>query len=132
MDNVLGRPPPSDDDSERDLRQFLDGLSKCSGESALLDFCRKYSLHGTPRIFSGSEDAYYDFRKRIADKFNINFHEIFITGSAKLGFNPHKRRLFSYESDIDVAIVSTSLYDRIMGYIQEYQMQLREDRFSRP
>jgi predicted nucleotidyltransferase len=116
------------EDSERALHQFLDSLSKCKGESAILDFCRKHSLHGTPKIFSGAEDAYYDFRKRVAAKFDINFHEVFIIGSAKLGFNPHRRRLFSYESDIDVAIVSTLLYERIMEFIQDFQMQLREDR----
>src|SRR6516225_2427729 len=98
MDNALGNPSdPADDDIG--LAHYLSGLAKCSKESGLLDFCRKYSLHGTPYIFRGREDHYYEFRKRIADKFSINFHEVFITGSAKLGFNPHKRTLFSYESD---------------------------------
>jgi hypothetical protein len=127
MDDLLGEPTRRDDDNNRDLTQFLDGLSKCDEDSALLDFCRKYILHGTPKIFADAEDKYYDFRKRIAAKFDINFHEIFITGSAKLGFNPHKGHLFSYDSDVDVAIVSSSLYDRIMEYIQDYQMQLRAD-----
>lgn len=111
-----------------ELEKFLRSLSECDGEIDLLDFCRKYSLHGTPTIFRDLEDNYYEFRKRIADRFSINFHEVFITGSAKLGFNPRTRRLFSYESDIDVAIVSLSLFDRIMGTIHDFQMQLREDR----
>jgi hypothetical protein len=128
MGDALGTPLERDDYSDNDLMQFLDRLSKCTGESALLDFCRKYSLHGTPKIFSGYEDRYYEFRKRIADKFNINFHEVFITSSAKLGFNPHKRQLFSYDSDVDIAIVSASLYESIMEYIHGYQMQLRADR----
>ena len=106
----------------------MDCLSRCAGETAVLDFCRKRLLHGTPKIFRGREDAYYDFRKRIANEFNVNFHEVFIIGSAKLGFSPHKQRLFSYDSDVDVAIVSMALYERIMEYIHEYQMQLRDNR----
>lgn len=127
MTDALGNPAQSLVDDVK-LAQYLDGLANCDGDNALLDFCRKYSLHGTPHIFSGREELYYDFRKRIAEKFEINFHEIFITGSAKLGFNPHKCTSFSYDSDIDVAIVSATLYDRIMEYIHDYQMQLRADR----
>ena len=94
----------------------------------MLDFCRRRSLHGTPLVFKGNEDAYYEFRKRIANKFEINFHEVFITGSAKLGFSPHKEKLFDYDSDIDIAIISAQLYDRIMSFIHDYQMELRENR----
>lgn len=110
------------------MEHFLAGLASISNEEELLDFCRKNSLHGTPKIFDGAEDRYYDFRKRIAEKFQVNFHEVFITGSAKLGFSPFKEKLFDYDSDIDVAIVSSDLYERIMSTIHEYQMQLRENR----
>jgi hypothetical protein len=95
---------------------------------ALLDFCRRRSLHGTPKLFDGAEDGYYEFRKRIAEKFEINFHEVFITGSAKLGFSPFKRKMFDLNSDIDVAIISAKLYDQIMESIHGYQMELRENR----
>lgn len=110
------------------MEQFLADLLNTSSEEGLLDFCRRRSLHGTPKIFEGAEDKYYDFRKRIAEKFSVNFHEVFITGSAKLGFSPFKSKQFDYDSDIDVAIVSSYLYDRIMATIHEYQMQLRENR----
>ena len=79
-------------------------------------------------VFNGNEDAYYEFRKRIANKFEINFHEVFITGSAKLGFSAHKRKPFDYDSDIDVALISAKLYDHIMSSIHTYQMELRENR----
>lgn len=110
------------------MREFLANLGATTDEDMLLDFCRRRSLHGTPVVFGGNEDAYYEFRKRIATKFDINFHEIFITGSAKLGFSPFKEKLFDYDSDIDVAIVSESLYDKIMMSIHGYQMELRENR----
>lgn len=110
------------------MKMFLASLAATADENALLDFCRRHSLHGTPVVFGGKEDDYYEFRKRIANKFDISFHEVFITGSAKLGFSPHKEKQFDYESDIDVAIISSSLYERIMGYIHDYQMELRENR----
>lgn len=110
------------------MDDFLLNLKSTSDESDLIDFCRKRALHGTPTVFNGNEDAYYDFRKRIAEKFEINFHEVFITGSAKLGFSPHKHKLFDYDSDIDVAIISAQLYDQIMWSIHNYQMELRDNR----
>ncbi|MFD2756205.1 hypothetical protein [Comamonas terrae] len=110
------------------MQEFNQALAASTTEESILDFCRRRSLHGTPFVFNGNEDAYYNFRKRIADKFNINFHEIFITGSGKLGFSPRKNKLFDYDSDIDVAIISSALYDKIMASIHGYQMELRENR----
>lgn len=48
-----------------DLKIFLTNLAGLQDDEALLDFCRKYNLHGTPKIFEGAEDKYYDFRKFI-------------------------------------------------------------------
>jgi hypothetical protein len=110
------------------MDEFLQLLAGIESDDELVDFCRRRTLHGTPAVFAGNEDTYYSFRRRIADKFAINFHEVFITGSAKLGFSPHKKKLFDLESDIDVALISSTLYDRIMSSIHDYQMELRENR----
>lgn len=110
------------------MEEFLNQLEMTENDQSLVDFCRRRTLHGTPAIFRGNEDAYYSFRKRIADEFGINFHEIFITGSAKLGFSPHKRKIFDFDSDIDVALISSTLYDQLMDFIHDYQMELRENR----
>lgn len=110
------------------MEEFLKQLAELPDEESLVDFCRRRALHGTPAVFLGNEDAYYSFRKRIADKFKINFHEVFITGSAKLGFSPHKKKLFDLDSDIDIALISSALYDRMMDFIHDYQMELRENR----
>lgn len=112
------------------MEDFLNNLSNVYPGEGLADFCRKSVLHGTPHIFQNNESDFYEFRKKIAKNFNISFHEIYITGSAKLGFSPHKRTLFSLESDIDVAIVARKLFDEIMEEIRMYQMQLRESRLS--
>lgn len=110
------------------MEDFLETLAAIPDEEGLVDFCRRRTLHGTPAVFNGNEDTYYEFRKRIANRFDINFHEVFVTGSAKLGFSPHKKKVFDYDSDIDIAIISAGLYERIMLSIHDYQMELRENR----
>ncbi len=109
---------------------FFDDLKSLSDEQHLYDFCRKRVLHGIPFIFRNKEDEYYSFRKKIAQKFNVSFHEIYITGSAKLGFSPHKNKDFDLDSDIDVAIISESLFDKIMLEISSFQMEVRASRKS--
>ena len=110
------------------IQDFLDALSTQGDDSNVMDFCRKYVLHGTPHVFNGRENEYYDFRKKIAERFKISFHEVYITGSAKLGFSPYKGTDFSYDSDIDIAIVSNSLFESVMELVREYQMNLRASR----
>ncbi|ACK66622.1 conserved hypothetical protein [Rippkaea orientalis PCC 8801] len=110
------------------LENFLCLLKGLENDDQLIDLCRKKILHGIPYIFQGREDEYYNFRNKISQEFDIDFHEVFITGSAKLGFSPRKRKEFDYDSDIDVAIVSLKLYDKILDIIYNYQMELRRSR----
>jgi len=107
---------------------FVDAVAKAPSEDDVLDLCRKHVLHGTPYLFAGREDDHYSFRKRIAHKFNISFHEVYITGSAKLGFSVLENKAFDLDSDVDVALVSQPLFDRLMESINTYQMSLREAR----
>ena len=110
------------------LDHFLAELKGLKNDEALLDFCRKRLLHGTPFVFQGREDAYYEFRKRIAEKYSIGYEAVVVTGSGKLGFSPHKKTEFSIESDIDVAITSTELFEEFLEQTREYQMNLRDSR----
>ena len=111
-----------------ELSEFINKLNGIEGREYLIDFCRKNILHGTPFIFSQKEDEYYEFRKRIAHRFDVSFYEVYIMGSAKLGFSPHKRKPFDLESDVDVAIVSEKLFSQIMDVVMDYQMKLRMSR----
>ena len=104
---------------------------KASGDGGnLVDTCRRHLLHGTPHVFAARENSFFDFRRRIADKFGIGFHEVFVVGSAKLGFSPYKEKEFDLDSDIDVVIVSTPLFDSFMEQIRSYQSELRRSRRS--
>ncbi|MGY3896604.1 hypothetical protein [Aeromonas enterica] len=110
------------------LDDFNSELGRKTEEDAMLDFCRKHVLHGTPYVFNMRDEDFYEFRKKIANKFNIPFHEVYITGSAKLGFSPFKNKIFDYDSDIDVALVSPTLFDTLMKDIAKYQMMIRQNR----
>lgn len=110
------------------LEDFDAELDCKSDEESILDFCRKHILHGTPYVFRSRDEEFYEFRKRIANKFGIPFHEIYITGSAKLGFSPFKKKYFDFDSDIDVALVSPSLFEEIMKNVADYQMKIRKNR----
>ena len=108
--------------------EFNAALTEIENDDGLLDFCRKWVLHGTPHVFQEREEELYDFRKRIAEGLHVSFHEVFITGSAKLGFSPHKGTEFSYDSDIDIAIISPALFESIMKHIYKFQVDLRRSR----
>jgi len=92
------------------------------------EFCRKYILHGIPYVFQGDEMKYFNFRRRIANKYSVSFHEIYVTGSGKLGFSPYKNKDFDLDSDIDVAIISEDLFDIIMFKIMQFQMSYKSNR----
>ncbi|MBJ2250529.1 hypothetical protein JFT59_04830 [Pseudomonas sp. MF6784] len=111
-----------------DLESFRAEMDLARESGELLDFSRKHVLHGIPYVFKDRPNEYYDFKKIITSQFEISFHEVYITGSGKLGFSPHKGTNFDYDSDIDVAIISSQLFDNIMGKISEYQMQIRKNR----
>lgn len=115
-------------DVHLNLESFRAKLEVARERNELLDFCRKHVLHGIPFVFKDRPEEYYDFKKIITHEFDISFHEIYITGSGKLGFSPHKGTTFDYDSDIDVAIISSKLFDIVMGKISEYQMQIRKNK----
>lgn len=107
-----------------DMEEFNHLLLETNSEADMLHFIKKYLFHGTPYIFQGREHEYFEFRNRIADNFDIGFHEVFIVGSAKFGFSYLKKTLFNYDSDVDVVIVNEKLFDDYYSKICDYQYQL--------
>lgn len=87
-------------------------------------FVRKYFFHGIPYVFKDDETRYFDFRNQVSGYFKINFHEVFIVGSAKFGFSYIKKTEFDYESDIDVVLVNEQLFDYYYERICDYQYEL--------
>lgn len=109
--------PPIDD--------FKNNLIATVTNVDLTAFCQQSVLHGTPHVFIEREDDYFAFKNRICDQLNVHHTEVFIVGSAKLGFSPIKETEFSYDSDIDVAIVSSVLWEEVfaLGVKLEYAVR---------
>ena len=68
---------------------------------------------------------YAELRQRVADHFAVNATtEVLVVGSAKIGFSvaPSQRwKVFDDASDVDVAIVSASLYRELWGELAAFE-----------
>lgn len=104
--------------------ECLDIIKGLDTHTKRINFVNKHLFHGIPHVFMNKENEYFEFRNRIADKFKISFHEVFIVGSGKLGFSYHKDKLFDYNSDIDVVIVNENLFEDFYSKISDYQYKL--------
>ncbi len=60
-------------------------------EQPLIQIVRKHIISGD--CFILSKDQYFDLRSEVADHFGLHPNEVFVVGSAKLGFSvaPKKR-----------------------------------------
>ena len=87
---------------------------------------RKFVTSGDCHVIS--QDKYLELKSVVADHFSIHPNEVLIVGSGKLGFslseNKSKNKLryrhFSESSDIDVAIISQSLFDDIWKLLYDF------------
>jgi hypothetical protein len=85
------------------------------------DMCRRFLIFGS--CMQLDDERYYGLKAAAAEYFDIHPNEIIVVGSAKLGFSiaPTKRyRAFGETSDIDVAIVSPQLFDRVWHEVFGY------------
>ena len=74
-----------------------------------------FLLEGIPHVLKDSPMKYIIFREQVAERFGIGSQDVCIVGSAKLGFSPSPHqfgRSFSDTSDVDVVIISESLFYR--------------------
>ena len=104
--------------------EFKELILHADSEEKRLNFTQKYLFHGIPEVFQGRENDYFEFRNKIANKFNIGFHEVFVVGSAKLGFSYFNDTEFSFDSDIDVVLVNSDLFENFYYKISDYQYKL--------
>lgn len=111
------------------LEEFNLILKDCHTDEQKLDFVQKNLFHGTPFVFKNRESEYFDFCKLVSNQFAVDYRDVFIVGSAKLGFSYVKSTPFSLDSDIDVVIVSDKLFEEFNKSICEFQYNL--DRFRR-
>ena len=101
------------------LQTFQDDLSRLSD----LQMARKYLLSDLCQMFDA--DQCLALREKVSGHFEVEYQGVVLVGSAKLGFSiaPNKRyRPFGDDSDIDIAIVSKALFERV--WVETYQYKL--------
>ena len=75
---------------------------------------RKYILGGNCYVFD--EEKHFRLREEICEYFHVEFNDIVLVGSGKLGFSVKSSKryvAFGEESDIDIAVVSTKLFQQV-------------------
>lgn len=111
-------------DIDNRVEKFKANLESYEHEEVIV---QKYILHGTPYIFKNDEDKYFDLKREIATHFSEHYSNIHMVGSAKLGFSIAPKKLwkpFTIESDIDIVIVSTKLFENLWGGLHEFNIGL--------
>lgn len=107
-----------------ELKDLQEKIEAANTDDMYVDIVRKYLFHGTPFVYNNRENDYYDFRAIIANHWGVKFHEVLILGSAKLGYSYYKKTRFSLDSDIDVAIVNPSLFEKYVLIICRLQYDI--------
>jgi hypothetical protein len=90
-----------------DFKQDLTNLSS-------LQIIRKYVLAAESQILTS--DQHYRLKEQVCDHFEVEFNDVIMVGSGKLGFSikPSRRfQPFNDDSDIDIAVVSPKLFEMV-------------------
>lgn len=93
---------------------MVDDFKADLGQLTSIQLIRKYIYNGSCSTLN--DHHHYRLKEEISEHFDVQFNDVIIVGSAKLGFSikPSKRYSpFGEDSDIDVAVVSTALFQRI-------------------
>lgn len=99
------------------IEAFREDLSKRDAA----ELVQRHITHGD--CFALHEDVFLQLKQAVAENFGIHPSQVVVVGSAKLGFSivPTKLfRPFSEESDIDIALASSELFDEFWRDVFEY------------
>jgi hypothetical protein len=92
------------------MQRFQEDLKKLNS----LQIVRKYIFNGGCHAIDDAQ--YYELKHKICEHFEIEFNDIVLVGSGKLGFSIKPSRRygdFNDESDIDIALVSPLLFRKV-------------------
>lgn len=90
-----------------EFKADLNGLSS-------LQMIRKYILNGVCHVLN--DDQHFRLKEEICEHFKVDFNNVILVGSGKLGFSikADKRfQSFGDDSDIDIAVVSGELFQKV-------------------
>lgn len=103
--------------SEDPMKEFRRDLNTLSSKGV---FRRHIVLRNSAIL---SDDQYFDLKESISTKYKVNFTDVLMVGSAKLGFSIKPSRQwgeFSDDSDIDIAIVNSDLFESFWVDLYNY------------
>ena len=107
-------------EAEERLKEFKKDLKS---DLSSIQIVRKHIIFG--ECYGLSRQNYFDLRSKVAKKFGLHPNEVLVV-SAKLGFSivPDKEyNRFSEDSDIDVALVSSKLFDKYWNQVFSYKKE---------
>lgn len=92
----------------------LDDAKKDLLDHTPQQYFERWLLATTPFAFDTEDTQFAAFRRELSDSLEVHPAELFMVGSAQLGFSlhpDHLLRAFSAESDLDVVVVSPTIFD---------------------
>ncbi|HEX8451606.1 MAG TPA: hypothetical protein VF647_05895 [Longimicrobium sp.] len=107
---------------------IIERIARFKNDLALMNppqLVRKYVAFGDAYILP--DDQFFSLKEEVAHHFQVHPNQVFLVGSAKLGFSIARRkryRPFTDTSDIDVAVVSDRLFDGIWEDVFRYRYQV--------
>jgi hypothetical protein len=92
------------------------------------DVTSEYVFQGIPYVFEDATEGWDILREHLAANLGVDGENVYVVGSAKVGFslspNGFPRR-FSEDSDIDIAVVDSALFDRAWHALLEWNYPRR-------
>jgi len=103
--------------SSKQLTQALFEVLSKNDKESLEEFMKLWLTEGVPFVFKDIPILYERVRTLLSEKLDINFKEIFMIGSGKLGLSLDPKKFaepFQYpESDLDFTIVNEGLFKNL-------------------
>jgi hypothetical protein len=104
-------------------------VAQNGGEQARIALARLWLSEGIPFAFRDCPAVYESVRSWLSAWLNVHAKEIGVTGSARLGASlaPHKLgKIFGDTSDLDMFIVSNSLFEALRDEFQEWSFDFEK------
>ena len=99
-------------------------------------FISKWIIDAVPVIFEEDYTSYLDWRNNLSKKIGVDPNDIFISGSASIGFslNPNNNlKKFNDTSDVDICIISENYFNTAwyeLRSIKPYHPSMQNSKFK--
>lgn len=112
---------------------MVDSIHKTAimNDGASFSCVKKVYLSYPGQFFLDKPDLQFEIFNKISSHFNVPFSAIRLTGSAHTGYSFHKKKNFTTaESDLDVAIIDSGLFQKYLEISYEYSDGFSPEKFQ--